>query len=262
MKYIPLDWKLQYLEAKDGNPLPAEPLSAQVPGAVQRDWARHHGWPEAEYESHTERYTWMEDVFWRYSARLPQIAAPAGETVRFEAEGIDYAFEIFLNGRLLHESEGMFAPVSVDLGASVPGDAELVVLVHPIPKAAGTEGRAQAKESCKPACAYGWDWHPRLVPSGIWRPCRLRMGPTAAIVSDSLTTDLSEDLKTGALRFEAEVENGQGHRLRCRLTGPEGEGVAEGTQAADAGPLLLSDIADPKLWWPREQGRRSSIPLK
>ena len=215
-----------------------------------------------EYDPEPERYKWMEDVFWRYRTKLPQIEAPAGTTVRFEADGIDYAFDIFLGDTLLLSHRGMFTPISVEIGSPVNEGTELVVLIHPIPKAPGPEDRCQARESCKPPCAYGWDWHPRLVPSGIWRPCRLRIAPRTEIISDALTSSLSGDLKTGTLLFHAEVENDDDHRLGYRLLGPEGESVAEGVHLVANGPLPLSGIRDPKLWWPRGQGSQPLYTLE
>ena len=31
-----------------------------------------------------------------------------------------------------------------------------------------TADRSQAAQSTKAAVSYGWDWHPRLIPTGIW----------------------------------------------------------------------------------------------
>ena len=161
-----LNWQLGF--TRDPQQPPTKFIPATVPGAVQLDWARTHDWPQPEYDPDLSKYAWMEDVYWLYKTQLV-FELDAGEHLFFVCKGVDYQFEIRLNGETLHEQEGMFTPVELDLTEKVkPGDT-LGVLVFPAPKSCATPvDRTQANQSCKPAVAYGWDFHPRLIPLGIW----------------------------------------------------------------------------------------------
>jgi len=235
-----LNWKLTWRENETAPD--HDWISAAVPGAVQRDRGTAFGLPDP----HTDpaAYAWMEDVWWIYRTELPALTAPAGETVRFIAEGIDYAFSIHRNGECIHQQEGMFTPVDLDLGTQTAAGETIEIRIRPVPKLNGAEGRAQARKSCKPAMSYGWDWHPRLVPSGIWRPCGLTT--RSADVLRSLEILQPDSSRVWKIRLHG---NGT---MRCKLSDPDGKTVIEKSVAL---PAEL-DIENPALWWPAGHGEQ------
>ncbi|MDR0353045.1 MAG: hypothetical protein LBI02_06765, partial [Opitutaceae bacterium] len=174
----PLAWQVAPGETRDA--APKKWIPAAVPGAVQLDWARAHGWPEYWKGEHFRAYDGLEDFFWTYETRFPTPALAAGGRLFFACGGIDYAFELLLNGETLLRREGMFTPVDVELTGRVrPGGENILrVIVHPAPKSAPAPAdRSQANRSCKPAVSYGWDFHPRLIPLGIWQDAFLDIRP-------------------------------------------------------------------------------------
>ena len=54
-----MDWLVGYMASPCGEP--EELVPAQVPGAVQLDWARAKGWPDYRYDLNFLDYRWMED---------------------------------------------------------------------------------------------------------------------------------------------------------------------------------------------------------
>jgi beta-mannosidase len=261
---------------------PAEFVSASVPGAVQLDWARAHGWPQPEYDSDLSKYAWMEDVYWLYRAQLA-FELGVGERVFFVCKGVDYQFELRLNGRVLHEQEGMFTPVEIDLteAGAASGDT-LEVLVFPAPKSCKTPvDRNQANQSCKPAVAYGWDFHPRLIPLGIWDETYVETRPGAHISSADARYELSGDLQQASLgvhvilaRLPAPNFSPKGsgdktppsHReegwdkgmLRWRVMSAQGAVVIdEHADLTDDSVTLTAAIDQPALWWPNGQDKQN-----
>jgi beta-mannosidase len=83
--------------------------------------------------------------------------------------GIDYEFEIVLNGEEIFHQEGLFTIVNIDLTDKLTDKNQLLVKINPFPKLHSSPAdRTQASQVTKPAVSYGWDWHPRLVPLGMW----------------------------------------------------------------------------------------------
>ena len=244
-------WKLTWRDTPDG--ADHDWVDAVVPGAVQRDWQRCFGLPEPHVAPHPETYGWMEDVWWIYRAELPAIDACHDEEVVFRAGGIDYAFEVRRSDRLLFAGEGMFTPIRISLGPRTEPGENLEVRIAPVPKASGGTGRAQARQSCKPACAYGWDWHPRLVPVGIWRSCSLRPEPFDRIEGLSPHATVAEDLASATI-YPGIVCAGKGpRRFQIRVIDPDGSVVARRETDA-AGAETPIHLTNPRLWWPVGHG--------
>jgi beta-mannosidase len=263
-------------------------IPATVPGAVQLDWAAAEGWVLPEYNDHINvryaargvpiitDYEWMEDVYWLYRARLDFAPPAAGERLFF-VTAVDYQFEIRLNGQVIHAQEGMFTPVELDLtDLAHPGDL-LEVLVHPAPKIYHDPvDEKQAMQSCKPAFSYGWDYHPRLIPLGIWQETHLETRPACHIRSAETFYELAADFSQANLRLDVTLSQpGNGH-LHWTLRDPQGVAVVEQTLAlptarrgmnptpasiksaeADSPITLTANLASPQLWWPNGQGPQS-----
>ncbi|WP_256760494.1 glycoside hydrolase family 2 protein [Cohnella sp. WQ 127256] len=251
-----LEWTVGWSRSSDMHPDKMVP--AIVPGAVQLDWARAEGWGDHGYVDHLEQYAWMEDCFWTYSAILSLPELEARERLYFVCKGVDYRFKVLLNGDILHEQEGMFTPFEIDLtGLAVEGD-ELRIVVFPAPKREGASpGREQADQSCKPAVSYGWDWHPRLVPLGIWDDTYLETRAASHIESFETFYRLSSDLQLAEIDMAVQLselpyEEGV---LRWTLTDRHGAVVASKEIAPGERTLRIrTELVKPELWWPAEHG--------
>ena len=166
-KTEPLTWIVGH--APDRKSVPERFVPATVPGAVQLDMARAEGYPDYNRADNYRRMTWMEDRFFTYRAEFDAPGLGQDRQLWFVSKGIDYRYEIRLNDTLLLAREGMFAPVEIDLTPHLHPRNRLEILLFPVPKRAGMpDDRTQASASVKPAVGYGWDWHPRLGPLGIW----------------------------------------------------------------------------------------------
>jgi beta-mannosidase len=279
----PLTWTVGHHRTADDRP--GRWVDATVPGAVQLDLARAEGYPPWTFADNWKDYRWTEDVFWTYRARFDRPQAQ-GERIFFVSLGIDYAFDVLLNGIHLLTQEGMYTPVELDLTDHLQDDNELRVVVHPAPKLEGAEGHAQADRSCKPPVSYGWDWHPRLIPLGIWDETFLEARPAAHLRDVRVRYELSDDLTTAHLQMTAEVA-GEG-KVRWEIIPPSPSSPQSGdirelvTPKPRATPfppeqVTCVPVSPPQrpsspptepihhlshrttltpiqLWWPREQG--------
>jgi beta-mannosidase len=189
----PLNWELGYNE--DPASVTLKWIPATVPGAVQLDVARAEKYDTWYYGENWKDYLWMEDVFFTYRAAFSKPNLKDGERVYFYSRGIDYNFDILLNDEKIFRQEGMFTPVKIDITDKLESRNVINVVIHPIPKSRRVPaGRSQADHSVKPAVSYGWDWHPRLVPSGIWDETGLEISPGSSISTINLDYRLNHKL--------------------------------------------------------------------
>ena len=255
---------------------PSSLIPAKVPGAVQLDWAAHEHQPPYWKGENFRTYRWIEDMFWTYEAKLDFTTLLDGARLFFVCEGIDYRFIVKLNGETLHTQEGMFTPVEIELTGKTSSGDTLTITVFPAPKSQAAHGSAatehknqadtwfawdtlptdnhtQANFSCKPAVSFGWDFHPRLIPLGIWKAAYLEVRPPAFLGKVSLDYNLGIDLETADLVLHAETDGPHDRTsgLRWTLLDPEGkvvfkeDGIFSETRRT---------IRRPALWWPHDHG--------
>lgn len=252
-----LQWQLGFHAATAD--LPQEWMPATVPGAVQLDVAQHESYEPYWYADNWQDYRWMEDQYWTYRSAFTVPSLQPGERLYFVSLGIDYQFEIYLNQQLLHAQEGMFTPVHLDLTEHLKEQNELRVKLFPVPKAhEAPEDRTQARLSTKPAVSYVWDWHPRLVPLGIWDDTYLEVRPSAHLDSVQVGYQLDEACETANGLVEVTGQGLTAHKLRLSLRDPEGKDVLSTEVTADSHDVQLPfSLLHPQLWWPLGQGEQA-----
>ena len=209
-----------------------------VPGNIQKDFYDYMGYPDimagnnAAVLEKTEGYTWI------YRTK-PEFSLIDGENVFFVSEGIDYIFDIILDGEVLYSSEGMYTPVRVDLTNKIKKDSELSVKIHPHPKNGDiVRDRAEATDTCKPPVSYGWDWNPRLLVSGMWQDAYIETVNNGTIKSCELYYDLDTEEKNARVRVNTDCCE----IPHITLYNRDGDTVYSGTDSE----FTLSDI---NLWW-------------
>lgn len=217
---------------------------AEVPGNVQYDYAQYAGWEDFQYGCNVKQYEALEDDYWEYRCK-PHFSAGPEDSVWFVAEGIDYIFDIYLDGQKLLTQEGMYTPVEIELTSLLKEDSELLVIIHPHPKSDGpvSEPRQLADQSCKPPVSYGWDWNPHLLISGMWMPAYIETRKKSFLRSCEPFYKLNLQNLTADVWFETDCS-------------------AEVTyQLFDAGDNLVYEGTSPhfivknvQLWWCNGQG--------
>ena len=168
MKTIIENWTLSH--TAELSAAAREPIAAHIPGAVQLDYAAALGYEPYTFGTNFRQFFWMEDEYFLYESVL-RVRCGAGEVARLHLSGLDYRYEIRIDGETVARGEGIFTPVVLDVTRYAGRDVPLTVILYPIPKLEQyrhIRNRSQAAACCKPASSYGWDWHPRLTPIGIW----------------------------------------------------------------------------------------------
>ena len=260
MKKLTLNWKLSHSKCYGG--ALEETVEATVPGAVQLDYAKALGYPPYWRGTNFRQFDWMENEFFIYEAELDFKISPF-ECALLHFEGIDYKYEIEINGRILASGEGAFTPVSIDVSPYAGKKTPVKVTLYPIPKEMPwPQKRFQARSSCKPASSYGWDWHPRLVPSGIYAPAYIDVFPLGSPKGLEASYRLSDDLKSVTVSASVDVY-GMGE-FTASITDPSGNTVASEKRIVGEAQTETFTLTfnDPKLWYPRGYGDQPLYTLK
>ncbi len=239
-----MKYKQQWTGVRIGADGATEEFVATVPGNIQYDYGKHAGFPDIQYSDNYKLYLPLENDHWEYRARL-SYEKKGEERVFFVSGGIDYQYDILLNGQKIDSYEGMYRPVELDLTDRLTGNDILTVHIDPHPKREGAPAgtRDEADRSCKPPISYGWDWNPRLLISGLWQDAYLETRDASFIRSPEVLTTLNDDMTVGCVKASFTC------KLPCTvaLYDRDGRLVYEGCDTE-------FEIPSPKLWWCNGQG--------
>ena len=273
-KNVPLNdgWEFrQHLEGLGATP--GQWYRAQVPGVVHTDLLRNKLIPEPFFRLNESTLQWIENADWEYRSTFQ--AAPdmrKRDHVDLVFEGLDGPARVYLNDNLILTAINSFREWRADIKTRLkPGANQLlVVFPSPITEGAHIAGRdiwhlqtRVAGESYlrKPAYEYGWDWGPRFVLSGIWRPVKLDVWDNAKLANVHIRQrDVSAEL--AHLVVETEVECGQ--KTAATVSVDYEQNGKKTTVSRDAEleaglnhVELPVDVAHPDLWYPNGYGKQA-----
>ncbi|MGL5318794.1 MAG: beta-mannosidase [Bacteroidales bacterium] len=178
--------------------------NATVPGVVHTDLL-NLGLMDDPFMGLNERKAqWIDKEDWIYKTDLiiPS-SARNKQNLDLVFDGLDTYADVYLNDSLILKTDNMFRQWRVSVGSLVKKDSnELRVYFHSplkidIPKFnalpyqlecandqsenGGVFDKKVSVFARKAGYHYGWDWGPRLLTSGIWRPVRLEAWDEARI---------------------------------------------------------------------------------
>jgi beta-mannosidase len=267
---LPCTWQVGPSPGPDHRPQRLVP--ATVPGAVQLDWAAANDLPDYRIGDNVRHWQGLDEHHWHYQTRFAHPQLNPDQRLVFACGGVDYACVVRCNDVVVHAQEGMFTPFQVDLTDHLQDDNQLCVLVFPAPRcqrlATNSDAdqgslRHLATDSCKPPVAYGWDWHPLLIPLGIWDETGLEIRPARHLDTVSLHQTWLGSEPAMDIHITTSDAHPRDAVLIWRIEDPTGAEIVTVEQGAKAGAVRLrAHIPDPQLWWPRgygEQPRYTSV---
>ena len=250
-----LQWQLGYSKAYTLEP--SKFIESAVPGAVQLDIAKAEKYQPYFYAEHWKDYLWMEDQYYIYKTNFSKPDLAEGEQLYFISKGIDYEFDIYLNKEKIFQQEGMFSPVKLNLTDKLLAKNDLRIVIYPVPKSTSEPvDRSQANRVVKPAVSYGWDWHPRLVPLGIWDDTYLLKLPKANLNGVWANYTLNDNCSKASIQVVAHGNDLSDHNFLWQLLDADKKVVAEKSSAINTENDLEFDVTleNLKLWWPHDYG--------
>ena len=247
--------------------------SAQVPGVVHTDLLHNKLIPDPFYRSNESTLQWIENASWEYRSTFqatPEILKR--NHVELVFEGIDGPAQVYLNDKLVLTATNMFREWRADVKSQLKAGANQLLVVFPSPI---TEGQKIAAKDVwhsqikaepesylrKAAYEYGWDWGPRFVTSGLWRPVKLDLWDDAKFANVHVRQrDITADM--AHLVVETEIQAAQKGNATVTvqygdngktLSGTRDVELVQGVNHID----LPIDIAKPELWYPNGYGKQA-----
>jgi beta-mannosidase len=239
---------------------------AKVPGDVHLDLIANKLIPDPFYRDNEAKLQWIENADWEYRKTL-QLSADVlrHDHVEIVFDGLDAYADVYINDQLVLTADNMFRGWRVDIKPFVKaGDNQLrIVFPSPITSAEKVAAKdpwhARTKVEAKTyirkaAYEYGWDWGPRFVTSGIWRPARIEMWDKARI-ADLYVHQRDVSATVAHLSIEADViatEDYTGVLSVDYGTGAKPATISRSVALAKGlNHLLLPiDINQPERWFP------------
>lgn len=246
-----LNWELGFMQSADLEP--KEWFPSVVPGAVQLDYANAHGWEPWYKNDNVRNYAWMEDVYWLYRASLCFDLQP-NQKACLVFGAIDYRYQIRVGDEVLCDGEGMFSEVRCDVTKFSGRDTVVEVLIYPVPKSDDSNSRDQADHSCKAAACYGWDWHPRLVTSGIWDDTYLLIEDEKCIERFDISYRLNDTLDVCDIHIE--VDTGVDCSVSIQIVKDDLPVAERSIFTVDRTGAIDIRLTDPDLWYPIGYGKQ------
>ena len=248
-------------------------LPAQVPGNNFSDLLRQGLIPDPFYRTNEKELQWIEEEDWVYQTTF-EIEERLLELDRhlMVFHGLDTYADVFLNGQLILQAQNMFLAYEAAVGPvlqaganelricfrspirEVQAKAEAVGFTYP----AGND-HAEEKLSVftrKAPYHYGWDWGPRFVTSGVWRPVELISFDTARMQTANLVTQSLTEAG-GVARAEVTVTAAIAGAYTVALDIGQGRWSFEHTVQLQPGEQTISfevALQGADYWWPRSWG--------
>lgn len=231
-------------------------IPAVVPGDVQSDAIDAGLIDGIDYGYDARKAEWTYQRDWLYVKRFVPSKNDA-HRVKLCFDGVDYACQVFLNGKWLGNHDNAWIPFAFDVTEYILPDREntLLVLVEAAPEAECQWGHTSKVRNMKARFAYGWDWCMRLVPLGIWKDVYVRYEETAVVDDLYVTAEVDYQRNIAQIRAEAQI-GGDSEELRSEfiLKHPDGhvEKILVPVKSGKATALFEVDQA--LLWYPNGMG--------
>ncbi len=243
--------------------------NAVVPGLVHTDLLANKVIENPYFESNEKTLQWIAETDWIYSATFnADDQLLKYQSVDFYFEGIDTYADVYLNDSLLFRTDNMFVPwiadgkrflakgtnhLRVELKSPVRiGTEKLKAYPHTLP--AGDPVNPKISPFIrKPGYHFGWDWSPRFITMGIWKPVRMvahdqvfirdihirtvEIADTCAWLSADISVISKRELNNATITLLDTYKN---FKLK------KGDNTIN----------IRFNIFHPELWWPNGYGNR------
>lgn len=248
--------------------------NGNVPGAVQTDLMASGMIDDPFYGDNEKRVQWVGEKDWEYRRYFEVSAEDMAQSHQeLVFEGIDTYATVFVNGQKVFSADNMFRTWRVDVKAFLhEGQNEIRVAFDSVfkidvPKYLAAPYKLQAWPNNdqsdiwislyarKAGYNYGWDWGPRLITSGIWKPVYLDCWSDLRLMPSQVVTN-SVDKKKASMRAFVEIESDRTTEATVEIMS-EGKSLYKAVRSIAEGANRLECpfiVRKPELWWTKALG--------
>jgi beta-mannosidase len=258
-------------------------LPAKVPGTVHTDLLENGKIEDPFYRLNEHNLQWIDKVDWEYKSTFTVDKSFIEKgIIELDFKGLDTYAEVSVNGKKVLSADNMFRNWKANIKEIVrEGENELQIVFHsPIneglkkydaqgyvipvsPNDLAEIGKVEGNKMVsiytrKAGYHFGWDWGPRFVTSGIWRPVTLKAWDSAKIENLQIFQNtVADDKATFTAVFEIDAV-AEGKAILSVLN--DGNILANSRVELKKGVEKYSvdfEIANPKLWWTNGLGEQN-----
>lgn len=238
--------------------------SANVPGVIHTDLIANKLIENPYWETNEQELQWIENIDWKYRKTFEVTQEQIqDDNIEIEFEGLDTYADVKLNGETIISSTNMFRTWKADIKSLLKfGANELEVqFISPInynkekqknypyslPSGCETGDVRVSSFTRKAAYHFGWDWGPRFVTCGIWKPITINTWNDARITDVYVQTkNISE--KAATISVEITLESSKQEEKQCFIV-INGEKKDKNIRKGLNIIKYEFTVQNPKLWW-------------
>jgi hypothetical protein len=257
--------------------------SATVPGTVLTTLVNNHVYPEPMFGENNRPDRIPESLsrtsYW-YRTKFIVPTSFSGRHTWIHLDGINYAAQVWINGKIAGSIKGAFLRGTFDISSDVvPGQPAVVaVLISPEPNPGiphehtmaagmGKNGGLTAEDGATFVSTIGWDWLPAIRDrdTGIWQKVWISDSGPVLIRDPQVTTDVALPSRDSAdINIGVTLENVSDQRQTGDLN-LSCEGIslrapfdikAHSSERVALRPEAIHElhVLKPRLWWPNGYG--------
>jgi len=268
------NWQFREANKSEWNP-------AAVPGCIHTDLLANKLIEDPFYRDNEKKQQWIGKTDWEYQTTFqvsPEMLKRQNLEIVFD--GLDTYANVFLNDKPILDADNMFRTWRVEVKDSLKQGENILRIKFRSPineilprmakldyelPAVNDQGEKTSPYTRKAPYQYGWDWGPRFVTSGVWKPVKLEVWDNARIEDLQIrqnklskeNADLSaivEIVASQAIDATIEIENQTDRKTvatkQVKLT------TGKNKIALDFA------MANPKLWFPIGLGEQALYNFK
>lgn len=241
---------------------------AIVPGTVHTDLLANKLIEDPFFGTNESKLQWIDSVTWIYEISFDCSRKMLREKhIELQFDGLDTYCSVYLNGEFLFTAEDMFLSYTADVKKFLKSTNKLMIrfdpahklieknkALSPIKKYPGGDRVFIRKAQYQ----FGWDWGPRLVTCGIWKPVRI-VGWSDMRISDVVykTDYITKDTAFMTVDFTFEADKAGKYQF---LVFQNDSGIYSDiytVKKSKAEHLKITfRVAHPKLWWCNGMGEQ------
>ena len=240
-------------------------VAATVPGTVHTDLWHAGRIPNPLAGCNETQLQWIGEASWKYTTTLELTKEQTDHNnIELVFEGIDTKSEIRLNGELLGSTNNMFRQYRFSVAKQLKvGTNKLEVIVAACDAAQELQKQpvmlpgGEWAGVRKSAYHFGWDWGPKFVTAGIWKPIYFESWDKVQLDNLQITTQSSDKLKAN-LTATVSIRSERKQRRSVTITVDKKEVVTliAKLQKGENRLTVPFTIDKPQLWWSNGLGEQ------
>lgn len=257
-------------------------LNATVPGSVHLDLLNNKKIKDPFFRLNEHNLQWIDKEDWQYKTNFDISENELSkQNIELDFFGLDTYSKIFLNDSLVLQTNNMFRNYVIDCKPYLKKGKNTLQVVFESPINIGIQKHDQIEYKFpesgndlaeigkvkgvkkvsiftrKAGYHFGWDWGPRLVTSGLWKPVKMR-GWSHHKIKDlfikqnrldsiaSLTAMIEVDVKGETKKNNVEIFV---NKKSIKIVDVE---LMNGKNTLE----IPFEIENPELWWPNGMGKQ------